>query len=73
MTTVKHITTAQNSPEWHAARAKIITASKVSKLITAGWKVANNDKSRGLIDEIAMARATDIQPDDYQSRDMERG
>lgn len=73
MTTAKHITAAQNSPEWHAARAKIITASKVSKLITAKWKVADNDTSRGLIDEIAMARATDIQPDDYQSKDMERG
>jgi len=70
MTQLSH---AQGSPEWHAARAKIITASKVSALITAGWKIADNATSRGLVNEVAMARATGLSPDDFQTPWMARG
>lgn len=73
MTTAQHITAAQNSPEWHAARAKIITASKVAKLLTAKWKVANNETSRGLVNDVAMARATGLSPDDFSTEWMQRG
>lgn len=48
----------QGSDEWLAARAGIVTASTIGKLITPTLKVASNDTSRGLITTLAAERIT---------------
>ncbi len=70
---MQQIEHAQGSPEWHAARSSIITASRVSELLTAAWKVSANATGRGLVNEVAMARATGISPDDFSTEWMQRG
>jgi len=70
---ITHLSHPQGSQEWHKARSTIITASKVKDLITAKWEIADNKTSRGLIDEIAMARATGLSPDEFSNEWMDRG
>ena len=48
----------QGSPEWLQARAGIVTASTVGKLLTSTGKVASNDTSRGLTETLALERLT---------------
>lgn len=48
----------QGSPEWLQARAGIVTASTVGKLLTYTGKVANNDTSRSLTETLVAERIT---------------
>ena len=63
----------QGSDEWKQARAGILTASVVGKLITPTLKLAKNQTARGLIREIVSERLTGRPTDTYMTRDMERG
>lgn len=48
----------QGSDEWLQARAGIVTASTVGKLLTSTGKVANNDTSRALTETLVAERLT---------------
>lgn len=48
----------QGTPAWFEARAGIVTASNVHKLLTPRLGVADNATSRGLIHRLAMERLT---------------
>lgn len=48
----------QGSPEWLQARAGIVTASTIGKLLTSTGKVANNETSRALTDALTTERIT---------------
>jgi hypothetical protein len=63
----------QGSPEWHALRLGIVTASNVSKLITATGKIANNDTVRKYALDIASERVLGRKEPEYESYDMIRG
>jgi hypothetical protein len=73
MTTAKHITAAQNSPEWHAARLGVITASVAAKLLTAGHAVASNETEKKLCKTLAVERASGMKQPDKNCRNFERG
>ena len=64
----------QGEPEWIAARAGIVTASVVGKLITPSTvKVAKNDTSRGLTATLAAERITGHVEPFHETEDMRRG
>lgn len=64
----------QRSPEWHAARCGIVTASTVGRLLTPTLKVASNETARGIVANLAAERITGTSSDTgYVSDDMERG
>jgi hypothetical protein len=63
----------QGSPEWHALRRGIVTASVVGKLITPTLKVADNDTSRALTATLVAERITGVTEDSYTNNDMLRG
>lgn len=63
----------QGSPEWLQARAGIVTASTVGKLLTSTGKVANNDTSRALIETLALERVTGRVESMRPTFDMARG
>ncbi len=63
----------QNTPEWHAARLGLVTASRVGSLLTATGQIAANKTSRALIDQLACERATGFSEDGISSFDMEHG
>jgi len=63
----------QGSPEWHALRRGIVTASVVGKLLTPTLKVADNDTSRALTATLAAERITGWTEDSAMTSDMWRG
>ena len=63
----------QGSAEWHDARRGIVTASVVGKLITPTLKVAENDTSRGLTNQLAAERITGWTDETPMNSDMWRG
>lgn len=63
----------QGSQEWLDARCGLITASEMRLLMTPNGKVANNEKSRAHIWELAAQRATKYVEPQYISDDMLRG
>lgn len=73
MTIKYHRDIVQGSEEWRQSRCGILTASKMSKLITPTLKVAANDDSRRIVYEIMCERITGIVQDEFQSFDMMRG
>jgi hypothetical protein len=70
---VMHPDLAQGSDEWLAARRGLITASEMKLLMTAGGKVAENDKSRAHIWELAAQRISGYVEPSFISDDMLRG
>lgn len=58
MTLTVYESLIQGSDEWVQARAGIVTASTVGKLLTSTGKVASNDTSRGLTETLALERLT---------------
>ena len=48
----------QNSPEWFEARMGVFTSSNMKHILTPTLKVANNDKTRSYVYEIAAQRIT---------------
>lgn len=63
----------QGSAEWLEARAGLVTASTVGKLLTPTLKVADNDTSRGLITTLAAERITGTVEYVWPNADMRRG
>lgn len=63
----------QGSDTWRQARAGIVTASVVGKLLTASGKVANNETSRALTDTLIAERITQRADFTPPTRDMMRG
>lgn len=63
----------QGSEEWLAARCGLITASEVKLLLTPTLKLADNDKTRAHVWELAAQRLTRYVEPAYISDDMLRG
>lgn len=63
----------QGSPEWLAARCGMLTASEVKLIMTPTGKIADNDKTRAHVWELAAQRISGIVEPHYISDDMLRG
>lgn len=73
MTLTVYESLEQGSPEWLQARAGIVTASTVGKLLTSTGKVAQNDTSRTLTETLAAERITGRVEYVHPTADMARG
>jgi hypothetical protein len=63
----------QGTPEWHALRCGILTASEMKLILTPTLKMASNDKERAHLYELLAQRITKYVEPHFQSFDMERG
>lgn len=63
----------QGSPEWHAARNGILTASEMNLALTPTLKPSNNEKTRQHVYELAAQRITEYTEPRYIGDDMLRG
>lgn len=68
-----HANFDQGSEEWLQARCGLLTASEVKLILTPTLKVANNDKTRAHVWEIAAQRITRYVEPHYVGDDMLRG
>ena len=68
-----HYDIEQGTDEWHALRRGKITASAVSRLITATGKPANNDTSRAQLLQLLAERITGQSDASCYTDDMARG
>jgi predicted phage-related endonuclease len=73
MTITYHTDLIQGSEEWMNARMGILTASEVKHILTPTLKVANNDKTRQHVWELAAQRITRHVEPQYIGDDMLRG
>lgn len=74
MTITYHDKVVQGSEEWKILRRGMLTATKMSKLVTAAkYEIAKNDDVRKIIFELVRERVTDFIGDDFQSWTMRRG
>jgi len=73
MTTTHHTDLIQGSDEWLAARCGLLTASEMKLILTPTLKIANNDKTRQHVWELAAQRLTGYVEPHYISDDMMRG
>lgn len=72
MTTYYH-SIIQGTQEWHDLRRGVLTSTAIKTLITPTGKLADNDKTRVHVYEIAAQRITGRTEESYQSYDMMRG
>lgn len=63
----------QGTPEWHELRRGVLTSTAIKTLITPTGKLADNDKTRAHVYEVAAQRITGRTEDTYLSFDMMRG
>jgi putative phage-type endonuclease len=63
----------QGSEEWLALRCGLLTASEMKLVVTPTLKIANNDKTRSHVYELAAQRITGYVEPSYISDDMLRG
>lgn len=68
-----HPDVIQGGEEWLELRRGILTASEMKLIITTTLKVADNDKTRAHVYEIAAQRITEYVEPHYVSDDMLRG
>ena len=73
MSAVYHPEVTQGSDEWHAMRCGLLTASEMKLILTPTLKVANNDKTRAHVWELAAQRITRYVEPSYVGDDMLRG
>lgn len=73
MTITYHEDLIQGSDEWHQARCGLITASEMKLILTPTLKVANNDKTRAHVWELAAQRITNYVEPTYIGDAMLRG
>lgn len=73
MTLTVYESIEQGSEEWVQARAGIVTASTVGRLLTSTGKVANNDTSRAFTETLAAERLTGRVEYVHPTADMARG
>jgi hypothetical protein len=72
MTTYHH-NIEQGSPEWHDIRRGVLTSTAIKTLITPTGKLADNDKTRAHVYEVAAQRITGRTEEGFSSFDMMRG
>jgi hypothetical protein len=63
----------QGTEEWHEARCGLLTASEVNLILTPTLKVADNEKTRTHVYELAAQRITGYTEPTYIGDDMLRG
>lgn len=68
-----HPEVIQGSDEWLAMRCGLLTASEVPLIITPTLKIADNDKSRAHLFQLAAQRITSFVEPHYVGDDMLRG
>jgi hypothetical protein len=68
-----HFDIIQGTPEWHNVRRGALTSTAIKTLITPTGKLADNDKVRAHVYEIAAQRINGRTDDTFQSFDMMRG
>lgn len=73
MTITYHNDLVQGSDEWHAARCGLLTASEMKHVLTPTMKVANNDKTRQHVWELAAQRISNYVEPTYIGEAMLRG
>ena len=73
MTITTHTDLIQGSDEWLAARCGLLTASEMKLILTPTLKIANNDKTRAHVYELAAQRITKHVEPQYIGDDMLRG
>lgn len=73
MTVRIHADVEQGSEDWHRLRLGRLTASEVKFIMTPSLKIANNDKVRVHVYELAAQRITNWVEPHYVSDDMLRG
>jgi hypothetical protein len=71
--TTYHNNIEQGSPEWHDLRRGVLTSTAIKTLITPTGKLADNDKTRAHVYEVAAQRITGRTEEGYTSFDMMRG
>jgi len=70
---IYHYDIEQGTEEWHSLRRGLITASAISRLITATGKPAKNDTSRGQLYQLLAERITGTTKPSFYNDDMARG
>ena len=70
---VYHRDVEQGSPEWHALRCGILTASEMKLIVTPTLKIADNDNVKTHLYELLAQRVTNYVEPHFESFDMERG
>lgn len=68
-----HYEIEQGTTDWHNVRRGVLTSSAVKTLITPTGKLADNEKVRAKVYEVAAERLTGRSEFSYQSFDMMRG
>jgi predicted phage-related endonuclease len=68
-----HYGIEQGTTEWHDMRRGVLTSTAIRTLITPTGKLADNDKTRAHVYEVAAQRITGRTEDGFQSFDMMRG
>jgi hypothetical protein len=68
-----HTDLVQGSDEWFAARIGLLTASEMKLILTPTLKVANNDKTRSHVWELAAQRISNYVEPGYIGDNMLRG
>jgi putative phage-type endonuclease len=68
-----HFDIEQGTDAWHALRRGVVTASAISKLLTATFKPAANDTSRALLYQLLAERITGESDSGFYNDDMCRG
>lgn len=63
----------QGSDEWHQLRCGVLTASTVKEIVTPTLKLAANDKTRALVNKVAIQRITGIPEETFTTDKMRRG
>lgn len=70
---IYHYGIEQGTSEWHDIRRGVLTSTAIKTLITPTGKLADNDKVRAHVYEVAAQRITGRTEEAYQSFDMMRG
>lgn len=73
MTVTYHRDIDQGSEEWSALRIGKLTASEMKMILTPTLKIADNDKSRQHVYDIAAQRVTQYVEPSFEGFDMMRG
>ena len=73
MTVTYHRDLIQGSDEWHQARLGLLTASEFKLILTPTLRIANNDKLRAHVWEIAAQRISNYVEPTYVGDEMLRG
>lgn len=73
MAIIHHEYVEQGSDEWMKLRCGVLTAGEFKHILTPTLKLANNDKTRQHVWEIAAQRINDYTEPTYMSHDMVRG